>query len=211
MSTMDEFAPYQKKYGCFIVRNICSDRRKTIKIFNYPINFNQTRDLLAIPGVAEADIRASLLKGELRHKILAGDIVVECSDIDLLQFNDDQKAFLQSAGITIGLEAGFSELEHDALRQLIHFINEGPGTGFASGAYKEILPVASPFPTSVTWYSDSTKAKKIVEKILTYNPNRTPATITWKMYDVNNNIIVSLTDTIAYSGQFEISRTRTYL
>lgn len=104
MSTMNEFAPYLKKHGCFIVRNITPDNKKVIKIFNYPILFNTTRDLLQIPGVAEADIRASLLKGELRHKILAKDIVVECSDIDLLQFNDDQKVFLQSAGIIKGLE-----------------------------------------------------------------------------------------------------------
>lgn len=64
----------------------------------------ETRDLLAIPGVSEADIRASLLKGEIRHKILAEDITVICSDIDLLQFNDDQKLFLQQAGIIKGLE-----------------------------------------------------------------------------------------------------------
>jgi hypothetical protein len=101
---MDEFAPYLKRNGCFVVRNITPDRQKTIKIFNYPINFNQTRDLLQIPGVAEQDIRASLLKGELRHKILAQDIVVECSDIDLLQFNLDQKLFLQSSGIVKGLQ-----------------------------------------------------------------------------------------------------------
>lgn len=102
--TMDDFAPYLKKYGCFIVRNITPYRKKNINIFQYPIPFNQTRDLLQIPGVAEQDIRASLLKGELRHKILAGDIVVECSDIDLLQFNDDQKQFLMDAGIIKGLE-----------------------------------------------------------------------------------------------------------
>ena len=77
----NDFAPFQKINGCFIVRNICSYRQKTIKIFNYPIPFNRTRDLLAIPGVSESDIRASLLKGELQHKILVGDIVIECSDI----------------------------------------------------------------------------------------------------------------------------------
>lgn len=103
---MDEFAPYLKKYGCFIVRNITPDRQKTIQIFKYPILFNTTRDILQIPGVSEADIRASLLKGELRHKILAKDIIVECSDIDLLQFNLDQKSFLESAGIVNGLEVG---------------------------------------------------------------------------------------------------------
>lgn len=104
MSGFDDFAPYLKKNGCFIVRNITPDRQKTIKIFTYPIPFNQTRDLLQIPGVGESDIRASLLKGELRHKILAKDIYVECSDIDLLQFNSDQKQFLQDAGIIKGLE-----------------------------------------------------------------------------------------------------------
>lgn len=103
---MDEFAPYLKKYGCFVVRNVTPDRQKTIQIFKYPILFNTTRDILQIPGVSEGDIRASLLKGELRHKILAKDIIVECSDIDLLQFNLDQKSFLQSAGIVNGLEAG---------------------------------------------------------------------------------------------------------
>jgi hypothetical protein len=104
MSGFDDFAPFEKKYGCFIVRNITSDRQKTIKIFQYPIPFNKTRDLLEIPGVGEADIRASLLKGELQHKILCKDITVECSDIDLLQFNDDQKKFLEDAGIMKGLE-----------------------------------------------------------------------------------------------------------
>lgn len=100
---MNDFAPFQKINGCFIVRNVTPDRQKTIKIFNYPIPFNRTRDLLAIPGVSESDIRASLLKGELQHKILAEDIVIECSDIDLLQFNDAQKVFLENAGVVNGL------------------------------------------------------------------------------------------------------------
>lgn len=100
---MDVFAPYYKINGCFIVQNT-SPQIKTIKIFNYPINYGTTRDLLQIPGVAEQDIRASLLKGELQHKILAKDIEVICSDIDLLQFNLAQRAFLQSAGIVNGMQ-----------------------------------------------------------------------------------------------------------
>lgn len=109
----NSFAPYTKKYGCFIALNIsdCNNdhgpcRKKVVRVFNYPILPAQSRDLLQIPGVSESDIRASLLKGELRHKILARDIVIICSDIDLLQFNDDQKKFLQDAGIVHGLEAG---------------------------------------------------------------------------------------------------------
>ena len=66
---MNDFAPDLTINGCFLVRNICADHNKTIKIFNYPILFNQTRDLLNIPGVSESDIRASLLKGEIRQAV----------------------------------------------------------------------------------------------------------------------------------------------
>lgn len=104
MGGMNDFAPFNKKFGCFIVRNINTDRNRTIKIFNYPILYNTSRDLLAIPGVSESDIRASLLKGELKTKLEAREIIVECSDIDLLQFNDDQRAFLENAGINKGLQ-----------------------------------------------------------------------------------------------------------
>lgn len=125
---MDDFAPFLKRNGCFIVRNVTPDRNKTIQIFKYPILFNTTRDILQIPGVSEADIRASLLKGELRHKILAKDIVVECSDIDLLQFNDDQKAFLQSAGIIKGLEVSGTGNLNYAFRDEIALIGMKNGT-----------------------------------------------------------------------------------
>jgi hypothetical protein len=101
---MDSFAPYLKQNGVFIVKNITSDHNKTIKIFNYPINYNTTRDLLQIPGVSESDIRSSLLKGELQHKIRAKDVIIVDSDIDLLQFNSNQLAFLKSAGITNGMQ-----------------------------------------------------------------------------------------------------------
>jgi hypothetical protein len=106
---MDDFAPYLKINGCFVVANI-STQVKTIKIFNYPILYGETRDLLQIPGVSEQDIRASLLKGELQHKIRAEDITVVCSDIDLLQFNNNQKTFLQGAGIVNGLQVSSGQL-----------------------------------------------------------------------------------------------------
>jgi hypothetical protein len=101
---MNEFGPYPKKYTKFVVKNICPDRRKVISIFQYPILNGTTRDLLAIPGVSEADIRVSLLKGELNHKLRAGDIIIVESDIDLLQFNLDQKHFLQEGGVVFGLQ-----------------------------------------------------------------------------------------------------------
>lgn len=110
---MSEFAtqyPYNRPInGCFIVKNIITNSNKTIRIFDYPIPVGWTRDLLMIPGVDEAGIRASLLKGQLRNKILAGEIAVLCSDIDLLQFNDMQKLFLENAGIVNGLDISTAE------------------------------------------------------------------------------------------------------
>lgn len=213
---MNDFAPDLKINGCFIVRNVTPDRGKTIKIFNYPILFNQTRDLLNIPGVSEADIRASLLKGTLRHKILAQDIVIECSDIDLLQFNQAHKEFLQSAGVVTGLEvsagSGMTSAQHNTLRQLIHLADGvgGPMEGFASGAYRETLPLDDPFPTSITWWSSSAKSLKIVQKNLTYDSNKRITSTSWKVYDVDGSLLATITDTFAYNGSspFESSRTR---
>lgn len=231
MSSESNFA-YSLKYNThFVVRNTCTDRKKTIFIFNYPINFGDTRDLLQIPGIQEDHIRASLLKGVLRHKLLNGDITLVSSNIDLLQFSDKQRAWLYSHGFTEGVQIGLDELdgyvqgqigsgggggltpfEHQTLRQLIHFIDEGPGDGFASGAFKEVLPNGSPFPTSITWYLDVAKTKKLVEKFVTYNSSHFPVTIHWNMYDFDGvTIIHTVIDSITYTTAFEHTRTRTIL
>jgi hypothetical protein len=101
---LNDFGPYSAKYCCFTVMNICADRKKIIKVFNYPIMWGKSRNLLLIPGVSVHDIRASLLKGELRHKLLAKDITITCSDIDLLSFNEEEKEFLYSNGVVKGVE-----------------------------------------------------------------------------------------------------------
>lgn len=94
---------------CFVVKNI-APRGKRIQVFRYPIANQQTRDLLAIPYISEADIRHSLLKGELMMKIKNKEIEVVQSDISLLQFNNEQKQFLKGAGVIKGLEIGLEQL-----------------------------------------------------------------------------------------------------
>ena len=90
----------------FIVKNVTENTKKakTVRIFNYPIPAGKERDLLTIPAVSEADIRHSLLKGELRIKAENGEILIIDSNIDLLQFDDEQKEFLESIGVAVGLE-----------------------------------------------------------------------------------------------------------
>jgi len=122
----------------------------------------------------------------------------------------DALLFRTSSGV-VDLTAGGSGISkgtHDALRSLIHFIDNGPAEGFASGAYRETLPAADPFPTSVTWWTSSGKTDKIVEKLITYT-GAFPTTIQWKVYDTDGStVLLTVTDTISYSGPFETSRTR---
>ena len=228
---MNVFAPHQPECGQFVVRNI-SPQRKTIFIFNYPINFRETRDLLKIPGIFEGEIKSSLMKGTLKRKFKNQDIELVISNIDLLQFTDCGIQFLEGYGFTTGVTIGFDQLdgyvqnlilqggggggitpfEHQTLRQLIHFIDEGPGDGFASGAFKEILPPSNPFPTSITWYLDVAKTKKLVEKFITYTNTAFPTTIHWNMYDYDGVTIVhTVIDTITYNDAFEGTRTRSII
>lgn len=102
---------------------------------------------------------------------------------------------------------GLTENAHRILRQLIHFIDNGPAEGFASGAYRETTGAV--FPTSIIWYTDSGKTDKIVEKNITWS-GVTPTIIEWKMYDDDGStLLATVSDAITYSGIFETSRTRT--
>jgi hypothetical protein len=111
----------------------------------------------------------------------------------------------------VEVSGGITPGQHETLPQSIHFISDGPGHGFASGAYKEITGL--PFPSSIVWYTDSEKSKKIVEKIIVRNSNQMPISITWNVYNTDGITIVnSLFDTINYTNNiFEINRTRTII
>lgn len=114
-----------------------------------------------------------------------------------------------SAGVfDLRAGSGLSEAAHRALRQLIHFLSEGPAEGFASGAYKETTPTG-PFPTSEVWWESVAKLKKIVSLTTTWT-GALPTAEQWKVYDVDGvTVLVTVTDSISYSGVFETSRTRT--
>jgi len=115
------------------------------------------------------------------------------------------------AGITIATLAtgggGLTPSQHKTLRHGIHFVDNGPAEGFASGAYRET--VGAPFPSSVVWYVSNAKTEKIVELTLTRNANKSVASKEWKIYDTDGTtVLATITDTITRSGIFETSRTR---
>lgn len=102
--------------------------------------------------------------------------------------------------------SGLSAGAHGALRQLIHFIDEGPAEGFVTNAYLEITGTL--FPSAIIWWESSAKLKKIASKEVTWT-GPFPATVTWKIYDTDGStVLATVTDTLTYSGPFETSRTR---
>lgn len=121
--------------------------------------------------------------------------------------SDDLVILLSTGVVSLTTGSGLSAGAHAALRQLVHFIDNGPAEGFASGAYRETTGTV--FPTAVIWYDQAGAGKKkIVEKLITWT-GVNATTIVWKVYDAAETLLVTLTDAITYSGVFETSRTRT--
>lgn len=88
---------------------------------------------------------------------------------------------------------------------IIFYLDDGPVAG-----YKETTPFGAAFSTAQTWYTDSTKTKKVVELLLTLNLNNQPTTEVWNLYAADGATISStVTDTITYQNAFEATRTRT--
>lgn len=105
----------------FVVKNIATNNKR-IRIFRWPIKNGCERDLLKIPFVSEADIRHSLLKGELKIKLENDEIIITDSTIDLLQFDECQKAFLRSKGVIHGLEIECDQLACDGYGGELPFV-----------------------------------------------------------------------------------------
>jgi len=82
----------------FIVRNI-APQNKRLTVFGTPIEYGMTYDLLSIPEISEADIRESLLKGELANKIQKRQIQIVTSTIDVISSIKFQPGGLPSLGV----------------------------------------------------------------------------------------------------------------
>lgn len=142
-------------------------------------------------------------------------VVFKCAlDVGDTLFYIDSHGFtvLNSAGsVKTGTSSGtLTEDGHKVLRQLIHFLPDGPGDGFSSAPYRDISPPGAVFPTSVTWWLSDAKLIKLLEKTISYNVNKSISSIVWKIYDSSGSLVIQATDTISYSGIFETSRTRTF-
>ena len=122
-------------------------------------------------------------------------------------FNFNGSAFQMKDAVGIfdpRASSGVTDAAHKALLHLIHFIDEGPAEGFASGATKTVTGTV--FPTQVLWRrADSTK---LVEQNITWTGAKA-TTVEWKIFALDGTtVLATITDTITYSGPFETSRVR---
>ena len=128
-----------------------------------------------------------------------------------LRFKDSNNPTPRTLSELVAGTGGLTAEQHKTLRQLIHFLDDGPAEGFASGAYREI--VGGVFPTSIIWWESASKLKKLVEKTITRTgsgTNAAPTPIVWQMYDTDGTTVLStVTDAVTYSGVIETSRART--
>lgn len=134
--------------------------------------------------------------------------IVESNSRGLLA---DEAEFLIDPDVTTNIGSGsLTEQSHENLRQLIHFIDGGPASGFASGAYLETI-YQGVMPVTSTWYESNLKTKKIVECNAVYSGFLITQEI-WKMYDADGSTVsATVLDDIVYNGLNEINRTRTIL
>jgi hypothetical protein len=100
-------------------------------------------------------------------------------------------------------ESGASDLtadQHKTLRQLIHFLDDGPGDGFSTNPYFEPKNGAGPWNYGGVWWESSLKLKKLAEKTVNRNANKTPSTVIWMVYAADGSLLITATDTYAYTG-----------
>jgi len=100
--------------------------------------------------------------------------------------------------------SGVTENQHASLLQLIHFLDEGPAKGFATGATKTVT--GGIFPSNISWFRADTKL--LLKQTITWS-GPVPTVIKSELYDSDGTTILeTVQDTITYSGIFEVSRVR---
>jgi len=164
--------------------------------FGDPVPINPNEDAIEAAGIY------------LQDETYRDENVAVFRNGDDMSFKDVSNPTPKTLTELIAGTGALTEEAHKTLRQLIHFIDNGPAEGFASGAYREVTGTI--FPTAIIWYTDGTKAEKIVELNITWS-GVVVSQMEWKVWDTGSpqSVIATVTDAISYSGVFETSRTRT--
>lgn len=97
-------------------------------------------------------------------------------------------------------------------RQLIYLADYGPYEHFGTSSYHEFTYESNIYVSSSTWYTDSSKVKKIVEKAYIRNNKKQAVEIDYFLY-LEDGVTFKriIKDTINYNGIVETSRTRSVI
>lgn len=103
---------------------------------------------------------------------------------------------------------GITAAQHRSLRQLIHFVSDGPTTGFTAALTRE--QDGTLFPTEIRWKENGVLLlKKQIERSAGGATNLKPTPITWTLYDTDGTTQLEVaTDTITYTGIYPTGITR---
>ena len=160
-------------------------------------------------GLTNVDNESQLYRSSADFDTFPQKTTVSGGDIVLIEdVSDSWSKKKVEIDDLITAASGVTNESHRTLRHLIHFIDDGPGDGFTSGAYREVID-PSPTPSGMVWWESSSKLKKLVSLDLTWTANRVIEE-EWKIYDTDgSSVLATVTDTINYTGVFETDRTRT--
>lgn len=76
------------------------------------------------------------------------------------------------------------------------------------GAVQETLPAGATFPTEVIWYRDASKTVELLRLTYTRNGQGLATEMQWQVFTLGGTLVLTVTDSITYSGAFEVSRVR---
>lgn len=96
------------------------------------------------------------------------------------------------------------------LRELLHFVGDGPVQGAGLSAPREVRsPTGSPFPTSIVWYRTGAQTTRAMDVTITRDAQKRPTTIVHRLYGVDGvTVVLTITDTVTYSGGWVLQRDR---
>lgn len=100
---------------------------------------------------------------------------------------------------------------HERLQQFVHWLN-APGRGYTDSPFMEAVGV--PFESRITWWSDSSKTKKLFQTEITRS-GILPTTQNYKLFSSDGVTLVnpsgSMRDVMFYQGTFEVARSRSFV
>lgn len=169
--------------------------------FAYSVPLNAIQDAPEFPAIFIVDVGR-------RNKAIA--IWPDGSD---LRFRDITNPGIDNKGYTLtevlAGAGGLTEEAHKALRQLIHWLPDGPGDGFSTSPFKKST-WSGIFKTAEVWWESSDMLKKIFEHTMTWTGINKTGEV-WTLYKTDGTSPhVRATDVITFNGVFEDTRTRTY-